>query len=87
LTPFLKKWLTVKNNFLLSKRGNLMTLREVRFYKGLNQWDLAIKTGICQSKLSLIERGYVNPKKDEKKLIAKVLGCKVSEVFPENEGA
>ena len=60
-----------------------MTLREARFFRGLNQWDISVKTGIPQSKLSLIERGYVDPKKDEKRKIAKVLGCKVSEVFPD----
>lgn len=60
-----------------------MTLREARFFRGLNQWDISVKTGIPQSKLSLSERGYVDPKKDEKRKIAKVLGCKVSEVFPD----
>jgi len=63
-----------------------MTLREARFFKGLNQWDISVKTGIPQSKLSLIERGYVNPKEDEKRRIAKVLGCKVEEIFPQVEG-
>ena len=60
-----------------------MTLREARFFRGLNQWDISVKKGIPQSKLSLSERGYVDPKKDEKRKIAKVLGCKVSEVFPD----
>ena len=63
-----------------------MTLREARFFKRLNQWDISVKTGIPQSKLSLIERGYINPREDEKKKIAKALGCKVMEVFP-NETA
>ena len=63
-----------------------MTLREARFFKGLNQWDISVKTGIPQSKLSLIERGYVDPREDEKKKIAKVLGQKVAEIFPENGG-
>ena len=62
-----------------------MTLREARFFKGLKQWDISVKTGISQSKLSLIERGYVDPKGDEKKRIAKALGCKVAEIFPESE--
>jgi len=60
-----------------------MTLREARFFKGLNQWDISVKTGIPQSKLSLIERGYIDPKEEEKRKIAKVLGCKVTEVFPD----
>ena len=63
-----------------------MTLREARFFKSLNQWDISVKTGIPQSKLSLIERGYVDPREDEKKKIAKALGCKVTDMFPENGG-
>ena len=61
-----------------------MTLKEARFFKGLNQWDISVKTGIPQSKLSLIERGYIKPREDEKKKIAKALNCKVTDIFPEN---
>lgn len=43
------------------------------------QWDLKILTGIHQSKLSLIERGYIEPTEQEKGLIAMALG------FPANE--
>lgn len=64
-----------------------MTLKEARFFKGLNQWDVSIKTGIPQSKLSLIERGYVIPREDEKKKIAKALNCQVKEIFPQVDGA
>lgn len=63
-----------------------MKLREVRFFKGFNQWDISVKTGIPQSRISLIERGYVSPKEDEKKVIAKVLNCKVSDIFPSVKG-
>ena len=58
-----------------------MTLREVRFFKGLNQYDIALKTGIPQSKISLIERGYLKPKNDEKEKIAKALGCQAVDIF------
>ena len=60
-----------------------MTFREARFFKGLTQWDIAIKTGISQPTLSLFERGYKTPKDDEKKRIARALGCKVTDIFPE----
>ena len=63
-----------------------MTLREARFFKGFNQWDISVKTGIPQSRISLIERGYVSPKEDEKKVIAKVLNCKVIDIFPSVKG-
>lgn len=62
-----------------------MTLRETRFLKGLNQYDLSLRTGISQSKISLMENGYVVPREDEKKKIAKVLRCKVEDIFPNDE--
>ena len=62
-----------------------MSLREARFFKGLNQWDISVKTGVPQSKLSLVERGYIDLREDEKKKIAKVLNCKVADIFPDNK--
>jgi len=59
-----------------------MALKEARFFKGLNQWDISLKTGIPQSKISLFENGYLKPKKYEKRQIAKALGCKVRDIFP-----
>ena len=64
-----------------------MTLREARFFKGLNQWDISVKTGIPQSKLSLVERGYIDLREDEKRKIAKALSCKVTDIFAKNERA
>ncbi len=61
-----------------------MTLREARFFKGYNQWDISVRTGMHQSRISLIERGYVTPKEDEKKLIAKALGCRPEDIFSES---
>ena len=58
-----------------------MTLREARFFKGFNQYDIALKTGIPQSKISLIERGYIEPRDDEKEKIAKALNCQVADIF------
>jgi len=61
-----------------------MTLKTARFFKGFNQWDISIKTGIPQSRISLIERGYVDPKDEEKKALAEALNCRKEEIFPEN---
>ena len=44
------------------------------------QWDLKVLTGIHQSKLSLIERGYIEPSEQEKGLIARALGLSDSEI-------
>lgn len=34
-------------------------LKKARLLKGLTQWDIAIKTGIPTTKISLVERGYI----------------------------
>jgi hypothetical protein len=50
------------------------------------QWDIRRGTGIHQSKLSLIENGYVIPTDNEKVLIARVLGFQVNEIeWPSSE--
>ena len=38
----------------------------------LNQYDVAVRAGISQSKYSLIENGYANPSKDEAALLCKL---------------
>lgn len=53
-----------------------MRLREVKFIKGYTLFDLRLITGIHQSKLSLIERGYLQPTDDEKKKLAEALKTK-----------
>ena len=50
-----------------------MDLFELRIRQKLTQWDLSLQTGIPQSKISLIERGYVKPSLEEKGLIAVAL--------------
>jgi len=62
--------------------GNAMNLFEARAKRRMTQWDLRRKTGIHQSKISLIERGYVIPKEDEKARIARALRCRVQDIFP-----
>ena len=57
-----------------------MNLKTARALKGKNQWDLRKDTGIHQSKISLIEHGYVIPTNKEKELIADVLGFQVNEI-------
>jgi transcriptional regulator with XRE-family HTH domain len=57
-----------------------MNLREARFKRQKTQWDLRKETGIHQSKLSLIERGYIPPSEEEKKKIAEALGLSEGEI-------
>ena len=55
-----------------------MNLKEARFKKSMAQFDLRIITGIHQSRISYIERGYINPRDDEKQKIEEALGLRIS---------
>jgi len=57
-------------------------LREVRVVKRITQFQLRLSTGIHQSKISMIENQLINPEEDEKKRLAKALGAKPEEIFP-----
>jgi transcriptional regulator with XRE-family HTH domain len=60
-------------------------LRDVRVLKRIIQFQLRIATGIHQSKISMIENGLIEPRDDEKKKLAKALGVRAEEIFPENQ--
>jgi transcriptional regulator with XRE-family HTH domain len=65
-----------------------MYLFEARARKRFTQWDIRLATGIHQSKLSLIERGYVTPSDEEKEALAGALGVAVDEIqWPVQEDA
>ena len=64
----------------------MKNLKIQRAVKGYTQFDVFLKTGIAQSRLSLIENSYVIPKEDEKLKLAKVLKCQVADIFPDNGG-
>ena len=57
-----------------------MDLFEARAKKRLTQWDLNKMTGIHQSRISLLENGYVTPTLKEMVLIADVLGLEVADI-------
>jgi transcriptional regulator with XRE-family HTH domain len=61
-------------------------LRRARFERSLTQCDLMLKTGIPQSRISLIEKGYYPPKSEEAKKIARALGMRVSDLFSNGGG-
>ena len=56
-------------------------LKEVRFFQRVSQPLLTLKTGIQQSRISLIEKELVVPREDEQKKIAKALDAKVEDIF------
>ena len=57
-----------------------MNLYVARAQKKKTQWALSISTGICQSKLSLIENGYIVPTEREKELIVQPLGFDIGDI-------
>jgi DNA-binding XRE family transcriptional regulator len=65
-----------------------MDLTIARAIKKKTQWDLRKATGIHQSKISLIERGYVSPSNEERIAIAEALGFKSNDIlWPEQKFA
>lgn len=58
-------------------------IREARFFAGMIQDELHLKTGLSQAKISRIERGYIKPTKEDKRLIAKALKKSVRDIFPD----
>ena len=57
-----------------------MTLRQAREKKGFNQHDIFLLTGISQTRLSLLERGYYKPRLDEMRLLCEALGVNASDL-------
>ncbi|MBU4427426.1 MAG: helix-turn-helix transcriptional regulator [Desulfobacterales bacterium] len=64
----------------------LSPLRQKRLFQELTIYDLERRTGLNAAKISLIERGYRNPRNEEKLKLAKVLNCEVEDIFPDNGG-
>jgi transcriptional regulator with XRE-family HTH domain len=56
-----------------------MKLREARFKRRISQWELARRSKIHQSRISLIENDFP-AKEDEKMKLAKGLGLRVSDI-------
>jgi len=57
-------------------------LKKTRILKELNQFQVSIATGVSQSRISLIENGYVQPRDDEKERLANALRTPVDRLFP-----
>jgi predicted transcriptional regulator len=57
-----------------------MTAREARTDTGMSQWHLQKKARVHQSRISLIERGLVDPTSKERQAIAAALGLSVDQI-------
>lgn len=60
--------------------------RRARQSLGLTQIECVQKLGMSQSKLSLIEGGYLLPSEAEALRLAKVVGGDPGELFPKTRG-
>ncbi|MDY6986958.1 MAG: helix-turn-helix transcriptional regulator [Thermodesulfobacteriota bacterium] len=56
-------------------------MKELRARKRMTQFDLRLKTGIHQSKISLAENGYIQLTSEEKEKIARALNVSVNEIW------
>jgi transcriptional regulator with XRE-family HTH domain len=60
---------------------NTNRLREERQRRRVTQFQLRIASGVHQSKISLIENGWIEPRDDEQRRLAKALSVKPEEIF------
>jgi len=58
------------------------SLRELRISPRISQWQLALTSGVKQSRISLIENRLVKPTLREKIKLAEALHHKIEEIFP-----
>jgi transcriptional regulator with XRE-family HTH domain len=63
----------------------LHPLRLKRLEKGWSQWLLSREAGVPQALISYTERGYPSLKRQHKEAIAKVLGCSIQDLFPNQD--
>ena len=65
---------------------NISKLKKSRFEKNITQWELSRRSHVPQSKISLIESGYIIPSDLEKKQLSRALKCRVEDIFPDSLG-
>ncbi len=56
-------------------------LREVRFFKGVSQYRLALLAQMQQPRISLIENDLVQPREEEVQRLARALGVRPEEIW------
>ena len=59
-------------------------LRELRITPRISQWQLALTSGVKQSRISLIENRLIKPTQKEKEKLAAAINHKIEEIFPDN---
>lgn len=60
-------------------------IRRKRLDLDMTQVELAKRSRIVYSTISMIERGHIQPSEKQKRRLAKALNCSVEEIFPQGE--
>jgi len=61
----------------------LTPLRLARLKRDLTQFRLAVEAHVATGRVSMYERGLLEPTPDEKRRLADALGMTVEQLFPE----
>jgi transcriptional regulator with XRE-family HTH domain len=64
----------------------LLPLRLKRLEKGLTQYELHLISGVTHSRISYGERGFPCLTLNHKEKLAKALGLRPQDIFPESKG-
>jgi DNA-binding XRE family transcriptional regulator len=60
-------------------------IRRKRLDLDMKQVELAKRSGIVYSTVSMIERGHIQPSAKQKRRLAKSLKCAIEEIFPSDK--
>jgi len=74
-----------KSDQKIIPRNNLRQLRISKNPK-MSQWMLALKSGVAQSRISLIENHLINPAQQDHEKLASALNIGSLEIFPNPNG-
>jgi len=60
---------------------NGLTLKILRQFRGLTQWELGRRTNISNRRLSMFENNWTRPREREIKKLSQVLNCDEKELI------
>lgn len=60
-----------------------LKIRVLRVVRQMNQLELSRRSGVAQSRISVLENGYANPSLRERRFLSAALGCDENELFKE----
>ena len=65
----------------------MLNLKKARSILGVSQWELEMRSGVHQSRISLFENGLKSPREMERVKLAAALGLRPNDIeWPNNGG-